>query len=233
MGRVNLVLNHNALIDESQGFEEKEVEVVSLRPFFEDYDLVPVFEKLPELPPLVCATTPEGDFVVFHESLWKVLLERGVKRVKALFFKGVWDTKELFYLREKLFRGRKRVLAEFYYLAFKNFYGEDFYRNRVQVVRAISQKAGIARGTAYEYLWKHLKEEKEELKRKAAELHNQGRTQMEIASLLGVSQQTISNWLKREKGEGKIPPKEVSHGTGENHFIRTWLYLSRKRPFTV
>jgi transposase len=204
MGRVSLVLNHNALIDKSQGFEEKEVEVVSLRPFFEDYDLVPVFEKLPELPPLVCATTPEGDFVVFHESLWKVLLERGVKKVKALFFKGVWDTKELFYLREKLFRRRKKALAEFYYLAFKNFYGETFYRNRVQVVRAISQKAGITKRTAYEYLRKHLKEEKEELKKKASQLSSQGKTQMEIASLLGVPQQTISDWLKkREEGKGE------------------------------
>jgi len=204
MGRVSLVLNHNALIDKSQGFEEKEVEVVSLKPFFGDYDLVPVFEKLPELHPLVCATTPEGDFVVFHESLWKVLLERGVKKVKALFFKGVWDTKELFYLRVKLFRRRKKALAEFYYFAFKNFYGEDFYRNRVQVIRAISQKAGIARGTAYEYLWKHLKEEKEELKRKATELSSQGKTQMEIASLLGVPQRTISDWLKKRKeGEGR------------------------------
>ena len=204
MGRVSLVLNHNALIDKSQGFEEKEVEVVSLKPFFGDYDLVPVFGKLPELPPLVCATTPEGDFVVFHESLWKVLLERGVKKVKALFFKGVWDTKELFYLRVKLFRRRKKALAEFYYFAFKNFYGEDFYRNRVQVIRAISQKAGIARGTAYEYLWKHLKEEKEELKRKATEISSQGKTQMEIASLLGVPQRTISDWLKKRKeGEGR------------------------------
>jgi hypothetical protein len=210
MEQKDLTFNNNALVDKSQGFEEKEVEVVSLKPFFEDYDLVTVFGKLPELPPLVCATTPEGDFVVFHESLWKVLFERGVNNVKALFFKGVWDTKELFYLREKLFRGRKRALAEFYYLAFKNFYGEDFYRNRVQVVRAISQKAGIARGTAYEYLWKHLKEEKEELKRKASQLSNQGKTQMEIASLLGVPQQTISDWLKREGGGGREkPPKEV------------------------
>jgi len=127
-----------------------------------------------------------------------------VKKVKALFFKGVWDTKELFYLRVKLFRRRKKALAEFYYFAFKNFYGEDFYRNRVQVIRAISQKAGIARGTAYEYLWKHLKEEKEELKRKATELSSQGKTQMEIASLLGVPQRTISDWLKKRKeGEGR------------------------------
>ena len=203
MQKKNLIPHNNALIGKSQEFEEKEVKVASLKPFFGDYDLVPVFGKLPELPPLVCATTPEGDFVVFHESLWKVLLERGVKRVKALFFKGVWDTKELFYLREKLFRRRKKALAEFYYFAFKNFYGEDFYRNRVQVIRAISQKAGIARGTAYEYLWKHLKEEKEELKRKATEISSQGKTQMEIASLLGVPQRTISDWLKREEGEGR------------------------------
>jgi hypothetical protein len=210
MEQKNLTFNNNALIGKSQEFEEKEVEVVSLKPFFEDYDLVPVFEKLPELPPLVCGTTPEGDFVVFHESLWKVLFDRGVNKVKALFFKGVWDTKELFYLREKLFRRRKKTLAEFYYLAFKNFYGEFFYKNRVKVVQAISQKAGITRGTTYEYLWRYLKEEKEGLKRKALHLSNQGKTQMEIASLLGVPQQTISDWLKKgEEVAGRIPPKEV------------------------
>ena len=205
MKKENLIPHNNALIGKSQEFEEKEVKVASLRAFFEDYDLVPVFEKLPELPSLVCATTPEGDFVVFHESLWKVLLERGVKKVKALFFKGVWDTKELFYLREKLFRRRKKVLAEFYYFAFKNFYGTDFYKNRAKVIQAISQKVGITKRTAYEYLWKHLKEEKEELKRKASQLSNQGKTQMEIESLLGVPQRTISDWLKRKEGEGRNP----------------------------
>jgi hypothetical protein len=201
----NLIPHNNALIGKSQEFEEKEVKVASLKPFFGDYDLVPVFGKLPALPPLVCATTPEGDFVVFHESLWKTLLERGVKKVKALFFKGVWDIKELFYLRVKLFRRRKKALAEFYYLAYKNFYGENFYRNRAKIVLAISQKVGITKRTTYEYLWKHLKEEKEELKRKATELYGQGKTQMEIANLLGVPQRTISDWLKREEGEGRNP----------------------------
>ena len=205
MKKENLIPHNNALIGKSQDLEEKEVKVASLKPFFEDYDLVPVFEKLPELPSLVCATTPEGDFVVFHESLWKALLERGVKKVKALFFKGVWDIKELFYLREKLFRRRKKALAEFYYFAYKNFYGTDFYKNRAKVIQAISQKANITRRTAYEYLWKHLKEEKEELKRKASQLSNQGKTQMEIASLLGVPQRTISDWLKRKEGEGRNP----------------------------
>jgi hypothetical protein len=205
MKKENLIPHNNALIYKSQDLEEKEVKVASLKPFFEDYDLVPVFEKLPELPPLVCATTPEGDFVVFHESLWKVLLERGVKKVKALFFKGVWDTKELFYLREKLFRRRKKALAEFYYFAFKNFYGTDFYKNRAKVIQAISQKVGITKRTAYEYLWKHLKEEKEELKRKATQLYSQGKTQMEIANLFGVPQQTISDWLKKEGGGREKP----------------------------
>jgi hypothetical protein len=201
----NLIPHNNALIGKSQEFEEKEVKVASLKPFFGDYDLVPVFGKLPELPPLVCATTPEGDFVVFHESLWKTLLERGVKKVKALFFKGVWDIKELFYLRVKLFRRRKKALAEFYYLAYKNFYGENFYRNRAKIVLAISQKVGITKRTTYEYLWKHLKEEKEELKRKAKQLYSQGKTQMEIANLLGVPQRTISDWLKRGGGGREKP----------------------------
>jgi hypothetical protein len=205
MQKKNLIPHNNALIGKSQEFEEKEVKVASLKPFFGDYDLVPVFGKLPELPPLVCATTPEGDFVVFHESLWKTLLERGVKKVKALFFKGVWDIKELFYLREKLFRRRKKALAEFYYLAYKNFYGENFYRNRAKIVLAISQKVGITKRTTYEYLWKHLKEEKEELKRKAKQLYSQGKTQMEIASLLGVPQRTISDWLKRGGGGREKP----------------------------
>ncbi len=203
MGGNNLLLNHNALIGERQEFEEREVEVASLKPFFEDYDLVPVFGKLQDLPPLVCAATFEGDFVVFHESLWKVLLERGVKKVKALFYKGVWDMIELFYLREKLFKRKKKALVEFYYLAYKNFYGEDFYRNRTKVIQAISQKADITKRTVYEYLWRHLKKEKEELKRKAMELSSRGKTQMEIARLLGVPQQTISDWLKKSEGEGR------------------------------
>jgi|GEM_PF-2678951 len=203
MGGNNLLLNNNALIGERQEFEEREVEVASLKPFFEDYDLVPVFGKLQDLPPLVCAATFEGDFVVFHESLWKVLLERGVKKVKALFYKGVWDMIELFYLREKLFKRKKKALVEFYYLAYKNFYGEDFYRNRTKVIQAISQKADITKRTVYEYLWRHLKKEKEELKRKAMELSSRGKTQMEIALLLGVPQQTISDWLKKSEGEGR------------------------------
>jgi hypothetical protein len=132
MKQKGLILNNNALLSKSQAFEEREVEVASLKPFFEDYNLVPVFEKLQELPPLVCAATPEGDFVVFHESLWRVLLDRGVKKMKALFFKGVWDMAELFYLREEIFRRRKKALVEFYYFAYKNFYGEDFYRNRAK-----------------------------------------------------------------------------------------------------
>jgi DNA-binding XRE family transcriptional regulator len=199
-----LISHNNALLSESQVLEEREVEVASLKPFFEDYDLVPVFEKLQELPSLVCVATPEGDFVVFHESLWQVLLDRGVKKVKALFYKGVWDMTELFYLREKLFRRRKKALVEFYYFAYKNFYGTDFYRNRARVIQAISQKVGIRRQTVYAYLWKLLKEEKEELKRKAKQLYSQGKTQMEIARLLGVPQQTISDWLKgREKEEGR------------------------------
>jgi DNA-binding XRE family transcriptional regulator len=199
MGRTYLILNHNALTAKCQGLEEREVEVSSLKPFFEDYSLVPIFGKLQEMPPLVCAATSEGDFVVFHESLWKVLLERGVKKVKALFFKGVWDMTELFYLREELFRRRKKALVEFYYLAYKNFYGEDFYRNRAKVIQAISQKAGIRRQTAYAYLWKHLKEGKEELRKKAMELSSQGKTQIEIARLLGVPQRTISDWLKQKE----------------------------------
>lgn len=203
MGGNNLLLNNNALIGERQEFEEREVEVASLKPFFEDYDLVPVFGKLQDLPPLVCAATFEGDFVVFHESLWQVLLERGVKKVKALFYKGVWDMIELFYLREKLFKRKKKALVEFYYLAYKNFYGEDFYRNRTKVIQAISQKADITKRTVYEYLWRHLKKEKEELKRKAMELSSRGKTQMEIARLLGVPQQTISDWLKKSEGEGR------------------------------
>ncbi len=206
----NRIPHNNALIDKSQDLEEKEVKVASLKPFFEDYSLVPVFGKLQSLPPLVCAATPEGDFVVFHESLWQVLLERGVKKVKALFFKGVWDMAELFYLRESLFRRRKKALVEFYYLAFKNFYGEDFYRNRTKVIQAISQKANITKRTVYAYLWRHLKEEKEELRRKAKQFYSEGITQTEIARLLGVPQQTISDWLKREEG-GKNPIKEVSH----------------------
>jgi DNA-binding XRE family transcriptional regulator len=201
MGILSLILNHNALIDKSQGFEERGVELASLKPFFEDYDLVPVFEKLQELPLLVCVATPEGDFVVFHESLWQVLLDRGVKKVKALFYKGVWDTVELFYLREKLFRRRKKALVEFYYFAYKNFYGTDFYRNRAKVIQAISQKVGIRRQTVYAYLWKHLKEGKGELKSKAMELASQGKTQMEIARLLGVPQRTISGWLKKMEEE--------------------------------
>jgi hypothetical protein len=206
MEQKNLIPYNNALIDKSQGFEEKEVEVVSLKSFFEDYDLVPVFGKLQDLPLLVCAATSEGDFVVFHESLWRVLKDRGVKKVKALFYEGVWDTAELFYLRENLFRRRKKALAKFYYLAYKNFYGEDFYRNRAKVIQVISQKAGITKRTVYAYLWKHLKEEKEELKRRAEDLYSQGKTQMEIARLLGVPQQTISDWLKKgEEGQGEIP----------------------------
>jgi len=202
MEKKNLISQNNALIGKSQDLEEKEVEVASLKPFFEDYDLVPVFGKLQDLPLLVCASTSEGDLVVFHESLWQALLEYGVKKVKALFFKGVWNEAELFYLREKLFRRRKKALVEFYYFAYKNFYGEDFYRNRAQIIQAISQKAGITKRAVYEYLWKHLKEEKEELKRKAEELYSQGKTQMEIAKLLGVPQRTISDWLKKGKEEG-------------------------------
>ena len=198
----NLIPYDNALLSKSQALEEREVEVASLKPFFEDYDLVPVFGKLQDLPMLVCVSTPEGDFVVFHESLWRVLLERGVKKVKALFYKGVWDLTELFYLREKLFRRRKKALAEFYYFAYKNFYGNDFYRNRAKIIQAISQKAGITKRTVYGYLWKHLKEEKEELKRKAMELSSQGKTHTEIARLLGVPQRTLSDWLKRREDEG-------------------------------
>jgi hypothetical protein len=175
MEQNNLTFHNNALIDKSQGFEEKEVKVASLKPFFEDYELVPVFGKLQELPPLVCASTPEGDFVVFHESLWRVLKDRGVKKARVLFFKGVWNMKELFYLREGLFRRRKKALVEFYYLAYKNFYGEGLYRNRAKVIQAISQKADIEKQTVYAYLWRHLKEEKEELNRKAKQLYNQGK----------------------------------------------------------
>ena len=200
MGRTSLILNHNALIGKSQDLEEREVEVASLKPFFEDWDLVPVFRKLQDLPPLVCAGTFEGDFVVFHESLWKALRERGVKKARALFFKGVWDMAEIFYLRENLFRRRKKALVEFYYFAYKNFYGEDFYRNRAKIIQAVSQKAGITKRTGYAYLWRYLREEKEELRRKAAELFSQGKTQMEIAHLLGVPQRTISGWLKKEGG---------------------------------
>ena len=198
MGRGRLILNYNALTDKHQDLEEREVEVVSLKPFFEDYSLVSVFGKLQELPYLVCAATPEGDFVVFHESVWRVLLDRGVEKVRALFYKGVWDLAELFYLREELFRRRKKALAEFYYLAYKNFYGEGFYRTRAKVIQTISQKAGITKRTVYAYLLRHLKEEKEELRRKAMELSSQGKTQMEAARLLGVPRQTISDWLKRE-----------------------------------
>jgi hypothetical protein len=206
MEQKNLTLNNNALLSKSQGLEEKEVEVASLKPFFEDYSLVPIFGKLQELPLLVCVGTVEGDFVIFHESLWQVLRERGVEKAKALFFKGVWDMAELFYLREKLFKRRKKALVEFYYLAYKNFYGENFYRNRARVIQAVSQKAGIRRQTVYAYLWKHLKKEKEELKRKAKDLYSQGKTQMEIARLLGVPQQTISDWLKKERrGKGETP----------------------------
>jgi hypothetical protein len=186
-------------IGKRQDLDEREVEVESLKPFFEDYSLVPVFGKLQELPLLVCASTFEGDFVVFHESLWRVLLDRGVKKVRVLFFKGVWEMAELFYLRESLFRRRKKALVEFYYLAFKNFYGEDFYRNRAKVIQAISQKAGITKRTVYEYLWKHLREEKEELKRKAKHLYSEGKTQLEISRLLGVPQRTISGWLKQKE----------------------------------
>jgi len=210
MERKNLISHNNALVDKSQGLEEKEVEVASLKPFFEDYDLVPVFGKLQDLPLLVCASTFEGDFVVFHESLWKVLLERGVKKVRALFYKGVWEMTELFYLREKLFERRKKALLEFYYFAFKNFYGENFYRNRAKVIQAISQKAGIRRQTVYAYLWKHLKEGKEELKRKAKQLSSQGKTQMEIARLLGVPRQTISGWLKKGRRRQGETLEEVS-----------------------
>jgi ribosomal protein S17E len=211
MEQKNLIPYNNALVRKSQGFEEREVEVVSLKPFFGDYDLVPVFSKLPELPPLVCVRTFEGDFVVFHESLWKVLLDRGVKKVKTLFYKGVWEINELFYMRESLFRRRKKALVRFYYLAYKNFYGEDFYRNRAKVIQAVSQKAGITKCAVYGYLWKHLREEKEALRRKAEDLRSQGKTQMEISRLLGVPQRTISDWLKRRKEGGRNPIKEVSH----------------------
>jgi hypothetical protein len=51
MKQKGLILNNNALLSKSQAFEEREVEVASLKPFFEDYNLVPVFEKLQELPP--------------------------------------------------------------------------------------------------------------------------------------------------------------------------------------
>ncbi len=207
MKKENLIPHNNALITKSQALEEREVEVPSLKPFFEDYDLVPIFGKLQELPSLVCVETFEGDFVVFHESLWQVLLERGVKKVKALFYKGVWDTAELFYLRESLFRRRKKALVEFYYLAFKNFYGEDFYRNRAKVIQAISQKANITKQTVYAYLWKLLREEKEELRRMAKKLYSEGKTQTEVARLLGVPQQTISDWLKRGKEEAGRNPK--------------------------
>jgi len=199
MGRTSLILNYNALIGKRQDLEEREVEVASLKPFFEDYSLVPVSRELQDLPLLVCASTSEGDFVVFHESLWRVLFERGVKKVKALFYKGVWDMAEIFYLRESLFRRRKKALVEFCYLAFKNFYGEDFYRNRAKVIQAISQKAGIRRQTIYSYLWKLLREEKEELRREANQLYNQGKTQLEISRLLGVPQRTISDWLKQKE----------------------------------
>jgi hypothetical protein len=197
----NLIPHNNATLNESQGFEERVVEVASLKPFFEDYELVSVFQKLQDLPPLVCAATPEGDFVVFHESLWKVLLDRGVEKVRVLFFKGMWNMAELFYLREKLFRRRKKALVEFYYFAYKNFYGKDFYRNRAKVIEAISQKAGITKRTVYAYLWKCLREDKEELRKKAKQLSSQGKTQMEIACLLGVPQRTISGWLKKREEE--------------------------------
>ncbi len=207
MKRKNLGPHNNALVDKSQALEEREVEVPSLKPFFEDYDLVPVFGKLQEVRTLICASTPEGDFVIFHESLWRVLLERGVKKVKALFFKGVWDTAELFYLRESLFRRKKKALVEFYYLAYKSYYGEDFYKNRAKTLLAISQKAGITKQTVYSSLWKLLREEKEELKRKAKQLSSEGKTQTEVARLLGVPQQTISDWLKRGKEEAGRNPK--------------------------
>lgn len=188
------------------GFEEREVDVESLSPFFEDYELVSAFRKMEELPPLVCAECLEGVFVVFHEGLLKEIKDRGIKRVKALFFKGLWEMKELFYLRENLFRRRKRELANFYYSAYKLLYGEDFYRKRAEVIKAISQKAGISPQIVYEYLRAHLKKEKEELRKKAEELYTEGKTQIEIAKMLGVPQQTISGWLKkggRQEGNPK------------------------------
>jgi hypothetical protein len=203
MEQKNLTFHNNALIDKSQSLEEREVEVESLKPFFEDYDIVSVFQKLQDLPPLVCVATPEGDFVVFHESLWRVLRERGLEKVNALFFKGVWEINELFYLREELFRRRKKALVEFYYLAYRQYYGEDFYKNRAKVIQSLSQKVGIRKQTVYTYLWRHLKKEKEELKRKAEDLYSQGKTQMEIARLLGVPQQTISDWIKKRGGGGR------------------------------
>ena len=187
--------------------EEREVEVESLSSFFEDYELVPAFRKMEELPPLVCAECLEGVFVVFHEGLLKEIKDRGIKRVKALFYKGLWEMKELFYLRENLFRRRKRELASFYYSAYKLLYGEDFYRKRAEVIKAISQKAGISPQIVYEYLRSHLKKEKEELRKKAEELYIEGKTQMEIAKMLGVPQQTISDWLKKGRKAGRRPER--------------------------
>ncbi len=92
-------------------------------------------------------------------------------------------------------RERKQSVLK-HYQSIKNKLGNDFYRKRGQIIQEIMQETGLSQAYIYKILEDTLQKEKEELKKLVQELSSQGKSQYEIAELLGVPRSTISDWLK-------------------------------------
>jgi arginine repressor/transcriptional regulator with XRE-family HTH domain len=157
-------------------------------------------------PFIVCARVEglQGLHLIDTHHTYFALKGAGKTTAKALVVNEEIPTEKIIIVQLRLnrseqkpltLRERKQAVLKHYY-NIKNKLGKDFYRKRGQIIQEIMEETRLSRPYIYKILEDTLQKEKEELKKLVQELYSQGKSQYEIAELLGVPRSTISDWLK-------------------------------------
>jgi predicted transcriptional regulator len=186
-------------------------------------------------PFIVCARVEglQGLHLIDTHHTYFALKGAGKTTAKALVVNEEIPTEKIIIVQLRLnrseqkpltLRERKQAVLKHYY-NIKNKLGKDFYRKRGQIIQEIMEETRLSRPYIYKILEDTLQKEKEELKKLVQELYSQGKSQYEIAELLGVPRSTISDWLK-ECGRffysvDDFSPKRIwtDEGTLEKEFL--------------
>ena len=192
-----------------------------------------------ELDPIVVAKRIEGiereniiisgnhRFMAYQglrETIPVLYLDKEISREEFFRIQFLFSKPELQLKEEDLKEYAKKIYREF---SSKGYPKTEIYKKIAEIVNR-SEKT--VRRWLSEFIEKE-KEQREELRRKAIELREQGKTIREIAEELGVHENTVRNWLKEKDNPTKLDTMSKIVGSDEEG--DKFDMMSKMSPQTV